>query len=177
MLLSHTYLHRVPARRPRNQANADTSYISLACVSELLRVYHFPLKLSLIWRIEVVFNNVVGATIKPASVSLSIHLCITILCETRCGYMEGSYFRSTHWIAETVRPLSIRPCSVTSNLKARPGSRNVDNDLAQERPLSVRSGHPSRNSVLLFWVGFCLSVIIYISGDCRTGMGRLRTSD
>jgi hypothetical protein len=110
----------------------------------------------LIWRIEVVFNNVVGATIKPASVSLSIHLCITILCETRCGYMEGSYFRSTHWIAETVRPLSIRPCSVTSNLKARPGSRNVDNDLAQERPLSVRSGHPSRNSVLLFWVGFCL---------------------
>ena len=94
MLLSNTYLHRVPARRPRNQANADTSYISLACVSELLRYYHFPLKLSLIWRIEVVFNNVVGATIKPASVSLSIHLCITILCETRCGYMEGSYLDS-----------------------------------------------------------------------------------
>ena len=172
MLLSHTYLHRVPARRPRNQANADTSYISLACVSELLRFYHFPLKLSLIWRIEVVFNNVVGATIKPASVSLSIHLCITILCETRCGYMEGSYFRSTHWIAETVRPLSIRPCSVTSNLKARPGSRNVDNDLAQERPLSVRSGHPSRNSVLLFWVVFCPLEESNIRVSCRTGLIR-----
>jgi hypothetical protein len=77
MLLTHTDLHRVPERCPRNQAYADTSSTSLACVSKLI-IYSFTLEISLIWRIEVVFNNVVGATITPASGSLFIYLCITI---------------------------------------------------------------------------------------------------
>jgi len=40
-----------------------------------------------------------------------------------------------------------------------------------ERPLSVLSGPPQGYRECQVRVGFCLSVIVYISSDCRTGIG------